>query len=29
MISGTEITELTKKHAKELLKLAQKAKNKI
>ncbi|GKU81130.1 DNA repair protein RecN [Niallia sp. NCCP-28] len=27
MISGTEITELTKKHAKELLKLAQKAKN--
>ncbi|WP_400242280.1 DNA repair protein RecN [Niallia sp. JL1B1071] len=29
MISGAEITELTKKHAKELLKLAQKAKNKI
>ncbi|WP_445493154.1 DNA repair protein RecN [Niallia sp. 03133] len=28
MISGTEITDLTKKHAKELLKLAQKAKNK-
>ncbi|MFT8320662.1 MAG: DNA repair protein RecN [Bacillus sp. (in: firmicutes)] len=28
MISGTEITELTKKHAKELLKLAQKAKYK-
>ncbi|MGP7816186.1 DNA repair protein RecN [Niallia sp. 01092] len=28
MISGAEITELTKKHAKELLKLAQKAKNK-
>lgn len=29
MISGAEITELTKKHAKELLKLAQKAKNKV
>lgn len=28
MISGTEITDLTKKHAKELLKLAQKVKNK-
>lgn len=28
MISGAEITDLTKKHAKELLKLAQKAKNK-
>ncbi|MCE4047104.1 MULTISPECIES: DNA repair protein RecN [Bacillaceae] len=27
MISGTEITDLTKKHAKELLKLAQKVKN--
>ncbi|MEK5381305.1 DNA repair protein RecN [Niallia sp. FSL W8-0635] len=29
MISGAEITELTKKHAKELLKLAQKAKNRL